>query len=180
MFIEKYVCAKSHLKWLLCQWVTWPFMCPLAWGCLLLFYKIDQSYHITKFRYSTPSDSLYCLRVYCCFTLFTTKFTIIIVVCSLKNMRIPSLVLIGCCVSYMAIYVRPIIMYCLRLLIVVLQELLYRNVTFLFRGHYGAYKFLNSVWLLRYASWNWRRFYNHGDITHPSLDRSLVPVIRNY
>ena len=32
-------------------------------------------------------------------TLFTTMFTVIIVVCSLKSMYIPSFVLIGCCVS---------------------------------------------------------------------------------
>ena len=42
--------------------------------------------------------------VYCCFTrttctLFTTMFTVIIVVCSLKSMCTPSFVLIGCCVS---------------------------------------------------------------------------------
>ena len=43
-----------------------------------------------------------------------------IVVCSLKSMCIPSFVLIGCCVSYMPIYV-PIVMYGLRLFIVVLQ-----------------------------------------------------------
>ena len=32
-------------------------------------------------------------------TLFTTLFTVIIVVCSLKGMHIPSFILIGCCVS---------------------------------------------------------------------------------
>ena len=40
--------------------------------------------------------------VYCCFTrttLFTTMLTVIIVVCSLKNMCIQSFILIGCCVS---------------------------------------------------------------------------------
>ena len=35
---------------------------------------------------------------YCC-TLFTTMFTVIFVVCSLKSMCVPSFVLIGCCVS---------------------------------------------------------------------------------
>ena len=49
-------------------------------------------------------------------------FTVFIVVCSLKSMCIPSFVLIGYCVIYMAIYV-PIVMYSLRLFIVVLQEL---------------------------------------------------------
>ena len=53
-------------------------------------------------------------------------FTLIIVVCSMNSMCIPSFVLIGCCVSElaiaMAIYV-PIVMYDLRLFIVVLQEL---------------------------------------------------------
>ena len=40
--------------------------------------------------------------VYCCFTrttLFTTMFTVIIVVCSLKRMCVPSFILISCCVS---------------------------------------------------------------------------------
>ena len=40
--------------------------------------------------------------VYCCFTrttLFTTMFTVIIVVCSLKSMCIPCFTLIGCFVS---------------------------------------------------------------------------------
>ena len=48
-------------------------------------------------------------------------FTVIIVVCSLKSIHIPSFILsmIGCCVSYIAVYV----MYGLRLFIVVLQEL---------------------------------------------------------
>ena len=45
---------------------------------------------------------------------------IVIVVCSLKSMCIPSLVVVS--VSYMAIYV-PVVMYGLRLFIVVLQEL---------------------------------------------------------
>ena len=40
--------------------------------------------------------------VYCCFTrttLFTTMFTVIIVVCSLKIMCVPSFIVIGYCVS---------------------------------------------------------------------------------
>ena len=40
--------------------------------------------------------------VYCCFTkttLFTTMFTVVIVVRSLKSMCIQSFILIGCCVS---------------------------------------------------------------------------------
>ena len=40
--------------------------------------------------------------VYCCFTrttLFTTMFTVIIVMYLLKSMCIPSFVLIGCCIS---------------------------------------------------------------------------------
>ena len=44
----------------------------IAWGCLLLFTRT---------------------------TLFTTMFTVIIVVCLLKRMCMPSFVLIGCCVS---------------------------------------------------------------------------------
>ena len=41
-------------------------------------------------------------HVYCCFTrttLFTTMFTVIIVVCSLKSMCVPSFIVIGYCVS---------------------------------------------------------------------------------
>ena len=26
VFIEKYVCTKLHRNWLLCEWVTWPYM----------------------------------------------------------------------------------------------------------------------------------------------------------
>ena len=53
-------------------------------------------------------------------------FTVIIVVCSLKSMCIPSFVLIGCCVSELHGHIHvyaPIVMYGLRLFIVVLQEL---------------------------------------------------------
>ena len=58
-------------------------------------------------------------------TLFTTMFTAIIVVCSLKSMCIPSFIVIGYCLSELySIYV-PMVMYGLRLFIVnvVLQEL---------------------------------------------------------
>ena len=56
--------------------------------------------------------------------MFTTMFTVFIVVCSLKSMCIPSFVLIGYCVGDLHghIYV-SIVMYGLRLFIVVLQEL---------------------------------------------------------
>ena len=59
-------------------------------------------------------------------TLFTIMFTMIIVLCSVKNMCIPSFILVGCCVRelHIAICV-PIVMYGLGLFIVhvVLQEL---------------------------------------------------------
>ena len=45
---------------------------------------------------------MYCLRTFIVVlrtTLFTTMFTVIIVVCLLKRMCMPSFVLIGCCVS---------------------------------------------------------------------------------
>ena len=48
--------------------------------------------------------------VYCCFTratLFTTMFTIIVLVCSLKSMCIPSFILIGGCVSELHAHVCP-------------------------------------------------------------------------
>ena len=60
--------------------------------------------------------------VYCCFTrttLFTTMLTVTIVVCLLKSMCILSFVLIGCCMSELPAHLCP---YCLRLFIVVLQE----------------------------------------------------------
>ena len=41
----------------------------------------------------------------------------------LKSIRIPSFVLIGCCVSELHGHICPIVMYSLRLFIVVLQEL---------------------------------------------------------
>ena len=52
--------------------------------------------HLCPYRNVWPE------AVYCCFTrttLFTTMFTVIIVVCSLKSMCVPSFILIGCCVS---------------------------------------------------------------------------------
>ena len=47
---------------------------------------------------------MYCLRLFIVvlqelFTLFTTLFTVIIVVCSLKSMCVPSFIVIGYCVS---------------------------------------------------------------------------------
>ena len=77
---------------------------------------------------------MYCLRLFIVFftriTLFTTMFTVIIVVRSLKSMCIPSFVLIGCCVSEIHVHLCPyIVMYGLRLFIVCLQELhVYYNV----------------------------------------------------
>ena len=60
-------------------------------NCLHVFMiRVIGCYHVTKFRYSTPFTRT---------TLFTTMFTVIIVVCSLRSMCIPSFVLIGCCVS---------------------------------------------------------------------------------
>ena len=50
-----------------------------------------------------------------CFASFTTMFTVIVTVCSLKSMCIPSF---GSCVSELH---APVVMYCLRLFIVVLQ-----------------------------------------------------------
>ena len=53
--------------------------------------------------------------IYCCFTrtaLFTTMFTVIILVCPLKSMCIPSFILISCCVSEFYAHLCP---YCLRL-----------------------------------------------------------------
>ena len=62
-------------------------------------------YHFTKFHCSTPSSSeiAKCIAWGCLLftrtTLFTTMFTVIIVVCLLKSIHIPSFILIGCCVS---------------------------------------------------------------------------------
>ena len=50
-------------------------------------------------------------------------FTVMIVVCLLKSMCIPRFVLIGCCMSELHGHLCPIIMYCLRLFVVVLQDL---------------------------------------------------------
>ena len=90
----------------------------------------DQSYKLLSCHQVSLLYTFWFLRlnvlteaVYCCFTrttLLTTMFTVVIVVCSLKSMCIQSFILIGCCVR--AIYV-PIVTYCLRLFIVVLQEL---------------------------------------------------------
>ena len=52
--------------------------------------------------------------VYCCFTrttlftkMFTKMFTVIIVVCSLKIMCVPSFIIIGYCVSELHGHIRP-------------------------------------------------------------------------
>ena len=87
--------------------------------------RVRCCYHFTKFRCSTLSGSeiAKCIAWGCLLffftrtTLFTTMFTVIIVVHSLKSMCIPSFVLIGYCVH------GHIVMYGLRLFIVVLQEL---------------------------------------------------------
>ena len=44
--------------------------------------------------------------IYCCFTR-TTMFTVVIVVCILKSMCIPSFFLIGCCVSELHAHLCP-------------------------------------------------------------------------
>ena len=111
------------------------------------------------------------MGVYCCFTrttLFTTMFTLIILVSSLKCMCIPSFILIGFCVSelhaHLCLYhnVWPEVVYCKNYIV-------YKHVTFLFHGCYGylsvcKVSLLNSVCLLRYASQNGRivkmNFYN--------------------
>ena len=52
--------------------------------------------HLCLYRNVLPE------AIYCCFTrttLFTTMFTVIILVCSLNGMCIPSFILIGCCMS---------------------------------------------------------------------------------
>ena len=53
---------------------------------------------------------MYCLSLFYFFTrttLFTTMFTVIIVVCSLKSRCIPSFFLIGCCVSELHGHICP-------------------------------------------------------------------------
>ena len=60
---------------------------------------------------------MHCLRL---FIVVLHLFTVIVVVCSLKSMCIPSFVLIGCCVNELH---APIVMYYPRLFIVVLQDL---------------------------------------------------------
>ena len=60
--------------------------------------------HLCPYRNVLPE------AVYCCFTrttLFTTMFTVIVVVCLLKRMCMPSFVLIGCCVSELHGHLSP-------------------------------------------------------------------------
>ena len=84
---------------------------------------------------------MYCLRLFIArTTLYTTTFTVIIVVCSLS---VPSFILIGYCVSELhghKLYV-PIVMYGLRLFIVVLQS--YRLLS-----HHQVL-LLYTLWFLR-------------------------------
>ena len=46
-------------------------------------------------------------RIFDLLVLFTTMFTVIIVVCSLKSMHMPSVIFIGCCVSELHGHLRP-------------------------------------------------------------------------
>ena len=84
-------------------------------------------------------------------------FTVVIVVCSLKSMCIQSFILTGCCVSelhghqYSYRNVWPEAVYCFT------RTTLFTDI--LFHGRFGyllecKVSFLNSVWLLRYASRN--------------------------
>ena len=50
-------------------------------------------------------------------------FNVIIVLCSLKSMCVPSFIVIGYCVSELHVYMVAIVTYCRRLFIVVIQEL---------------------------------------------------------
>ena len=63
----------------------------------MLFYKNYIVYRIVSEIANVLPEA-----VYCCFTrttLFTTMFTVMIVVCLLKSMCIPSFLLIGFCMS---------------------------------------------------------------------------------
>ena len=89
-------------------------MCPIVMYCVRLFIVVLQELHCLSnclhvvFRVRicySPSYSNHLVSeialpeaVYCCFTR-TTLFTVIIVVCLLKRMCMPSFILIGCCVS---------------------------------------------------------------------------------
>ena len=98
---------------------------------------------------------MYCLRLFIVvlqlFTTMFSKITVIIVVYSLKSMCIPSFVLIGCCMSELHCHLCPIIMFCLRLFIVVLQELhclplhVFYDQTYTFVGCYHVTKFRYST-----------------------------------
>ena len=85
-----------------------------------MFYKIYIVYRIVYIFVAIASPSLVALHplvsetakciVYCCFTrttLFTTMFTVIIVVCSLKSMCVPRFILIGYCVSELHGHICP-------------------------------------------------------------------------
>ena len=54
VFIEKYVCTKFHLNWLLCQWVTWPLFNKnyIVYYNVYCFYcgVFIEKYVYTKFR----------------------------------------------------------------------------------------------------------------------------------
>ena len=66
---------------------------------------IHVGYHHFVFLHLPVSGIVKCAlpeHVYCCFTrttLFTAMFTVIIVVCSLKSMCVPSFIVIGYCES---------------------------------------------------------------------------------
>ena len=90
--------------------------------------------------------------VYCCFTrttLLTTMFTVIIVVCLLKRMCIPSFILIGCCVSKLHGHLCP---YCN-----VLPEAVYRcftRITLFTNMYISTQSFISQLPLVIEIRWS--------------------------
>ena len=100
VFIEKYVYTKFRLKWLLCEWVTWPFTLYMSlsyvwpeavyWcftklhclpNCLhVCMIRVRSCYHITKFCCSIPYgfwDSYKCKYIaWGCLLLFYKNYIV--------------------------------------------------------------------------------------------------------
>ena len=134
VFIEKYVCTKFH-NWLLCQWVTWPYV-PIVMYGLRLFIVVLQELHclpnclhacmirVRRFCYSIPSGFTKCIA-WGCLLLFNKNYIVYYNVycmwCVHWKVCVYQVSYWLLC-EYMPIYV-SIVMYGLRLSIVVLQEL---------------------------------------------------------
>ena len=85
------------------------FVCSLKSMCMPSFFLIGCCVSELHAQLC-PYHNVWPGAVYCCFTrtiFFTSMFTVIIMVCSMKSMCIPSFILVGCCVRELQSHLCP-------------------------------------------------------------------------